>query len=414
MRIELKNGKTVKILVTKQNETYEYFIDGIRIGAYTPKVMEDHILIRENTLENELSSEIKDKINALSKEEIENEAVSKENILESGNELGIERIKKVYTIDLEDKEEDKEDTEIKKEKIYSQTENHKEQVQSKNFTIHNTNIKQETELDERATDVQDFRRWLESNGAKIPKDFVKIGVIESDTLRDMKDENGKTIDNSSTRFGLVLIGKNGKVEPLKKYVPQLEQNHSSGNDPIESQYQIHTDGSVEKDPVLSEYRIGRAIIQLDKDHGDDLEVNIGKYSPFGNELVTTKMRDKNTQFATDTQTRKTAMGHYEGVYKSRNSYQEAQKHEKVGCEPENLTEKEIDGDPNTGHQHLTEEEMQKAIEQIMKNDEIQEVFTENEVREKLEKMLEERRDISTLLEEAEKELEEDALHFRTR
>lgn len=411
MRIELKNGKTVKILVTKQNETYEYFIDGIRIGAYTPKVMEDHILIRENTLENELSSEIKDKINALSKEEIENEAVSKENILESGNELGIERIKKVYTIDLEDKEED---TEIKKEKIYSQTENHKEQVKSKNFTIHNTNIKQETELDERATDVQDLRRWLESNGAKIPKDFVKIGVIESDTLRNMKDENGKTIDNSSTRFGLVLIGKNGKVEPLKKYVPQLEQNHSSGNDPIESQYQIHTDGSVEKDPVLSEYRIGRAIIQLDKDHGDDLEVNIGKYSPFGNELVTTKMRDKNTQFATDTQTRKTAMGHYKGVYESRNSYKEAQKHEKVGCEPENLTEKEIDGNPNTGHQHLTKEEMQKSIEQIMKNDEIQEVFTENEVREKLEKMLEERRDISTLLEEAEKELEADASHFRTR
>lgn len=411
MRIELKNGKTVKILVTKQNETYEYFIDGIRIGAYTPKVMEDHILIRENTLENELSSEIKDKINALSKEEIENEAVSKENILESGNELGIERIKKVYTIDLEDKEED---TEIKKEKIYSQTENHKEQVKSKNFTIHNTNIKQETELDERATDVQDLRRWLESNGAKIPKDFVKIGVIESDTLRNMKDENGKTIDNSSTRFGLVLIGKNGKVEPLKKYVPQLEQNHSSGNDPIESQYQIHTDGSVEKDPVLSEYRIGRAIIQLDKDHGDDLEVNIGKYSPFGNELVTTKMRDKNTQFATDTQTRKTAMGHYKGVYESRNSYKEAQKHEKVGCEPENLTEKEIDGNPNTGHQHLTKEEMQKSIEQIMKNDEIQAVFTENEVREKLEKMLEERRDISTLLEEAEKELEADASHFRTR
>lgn len=411
MRIELKNGKTVKILVTKQNETYEYFIDGIRIGAYTPKVMKDHILIRENTLENELSSEIKDKINALSKEEIENEAVSKENILESGNELGIERIKKVYTIDLEDKEED---TEIKKEKIYSQTENHKEQVKSKNFTIHNTNIKQETELDERATDVQDLRRWLESNGAKIPKDFVKIGVIESDTLRNMKDENGKTIDNSSTRFGLVLIGKNGKVEPLKKYVPQLEQNYSSGNDPIESQYQIHTDGSVEKDPILSEYRIGRAIIQLDKDHGDDLEVNIGKYSPFGNELVTTKMRDKNTQFATDTQTRKTAMGHYKGVYESRNSYKEAQKHEKVGCEPENLTEKEIDGNPNTGHQHLTKEEMQKSIEQIMKNDEIQEVFTENEVREKLEKMLEERRDISTLLEEAEKELEADASHFRTR
>lgn len=184
MRIELKNGKTVKILVTKQNETYEYFIDGIRIGAYTPKVMEDHILIRENTLENELSSEIKDKINALSKEEIENEAVLKENLLEIGNELGIERIKRVYAIDLKEKEKD---AEIKKEKNSSQTENHKEQVQSKNFTIHNTNIKQETELDERATDVQDFRRWLESNGAKIPKDFVKIGVIESDTLRDMKD-----------------------------------------------------------------------------------------------------------------------------------------------------------------------------------------------------------------------------------
>ena len=223
----------------------------------------------------------------------------------------------------------------------------------------------------------------------------------------MKDNKGRVIDNSSTRFALVVIGKDGRVEPLKKYIPQLEQNHSSGNNPIKSQYQIDTDGDVEKDPVLSEYRIGNKIIQLDKDHGDDLEFNIGQYSPSGNNLVTTRMRDENTTFATDTQTRKAAMGYYDkGVYASENSYKEAEEHAKENPDCDKMNEKDIDGDMATkSHDHIDD-----MVKQILENDEISGVYNYNDVKRHIEEKIEnnEKLDKEEIMDQVEEEMENSA------
>lgn len=450
MIVDLENGKYIDITI-KRNEkgTYEYYNDNILIGVYTPEVMKDSKffeidLEKNNTLENELSAESKDEINniiAQVKEQIDQadiadiefEADQNAAIEEYMKSIGLdnEKIKSFKVLDLERDEEDKyfsKTEEDEQEKNEGQEQNEEiddeQEKTQKTFNTENVNIKQEIDLEERATDVQDLKRFL---GKKLPDDIVKIGVIESDKMSEMKDEEGNVIDNSSTRYGLVAIGKNGEVQPLKKYIPELEQNYSSGNNPIEGKYQINADRTVDKDVVLSEYRIGNKIIQMDKNQGDNIEVNIGKYGPFENSSVTTQMRDKNTTFATDTETRKAAMGHYKGIYNTKDSHDEIENHEEVGCEPEELTQEEIDGNKDTGHQHITQEEFERCVQELVANEEISEVFTENEIRERLTKNINannvhehddvEKAKVDSLQkvkEQTEAELEEDAVHFRTR
>ena len=141
------------------------------------------------------------------------------------------------------------------------------------------------------------------------------------------------------------------------------------------------------------------------------------------------MRDDNTQFATRTEVRKAAMGDREGVYESKNSYEEAQKHEEVGEDPEDLTYKEIDGEPDTGHTHFSEDQFEKCVEELMDDGDINEVFTENEVRERLVKNIlgknsenidiedikkAEVESIESIKEQTRNELEEEASHFQAR
>ncbi len=433
MILNLDNGDYIKITILKNNKgTYEYYSDGVLIGVYNPSVMKDSKFIevdlqRINTVENELSAEskdeikqiideVKEKINNIELEQIEEEAKENKLIVEylEENELEEKRIKSITVKDLDEQTKEKEESEENK----SAEDEELDEPKETNITQKDVNIKQQVDLDERATDVENLRKWL---GGNIPHEFQKIGVIESYQMSQMKDENGKKMDNPSTIYALVVIGKNGQVEPLKKYIPQLEQNNASGDNPIESKYQIDTNGNVEKDAVLSEYKIGNKILQLDKDFGDKFEVNIGKYGPFTNNLVTHEMRGQDTQFATGIEQRKVAMGHYEsGVYGTERSAQEAQEHEDAGCNPEELTTQEIDGDPNTGHTHISEEKIDEYVKKIMENPEISEVFTEGEVRERLQdnigndEKIKEGESIEDIIKATEQELGEDASHYPTR
>lgn len=434
MKINLKDGRYIKVDI-KINEkgVYEYYTDGILIGVYDLDAMKDSKffkidLERNNTIDNELSAEIKDNIKEVIeqvKDKIEQTNIkdiqkeAKENKALDGymREIGVdrERVRNIVVMDLErekkkEKKEERNNEEKEEKKKETQKKSAQEQMKSNNpniatpkVTKKDVNIKQEIALGEQANDVQSFKRWL---GGKLPSDIQKIGVIESDEMTKMKDDKGRVIDNSSTRFALVVIGKDGRVEPLKKYIPQLEQNHSSGNNPTKSKYQIDTNGEVEKDAVLSEYRIGNKIIQLDKDSGDNLEVNIGKYSPSGNDLVTTRMRDKNTTFKTDTETRKAVNGYYDkGVYASENSYKEVENHNKNNPDCDKIDEKDIDGDMTTkSHDHVDD-----MVKQILENDKISEVYNYNDVKRHIEeKMNNEELDESEIVNQVEEEMENSA------
>ena len=107
MILQLENGEKVRVRVVKKGEIYEYFIKDKKIGVYDPKVMEDNILMLQNTIDNEISNQIKDQINSVDKEEIAEEAKLISRIEEYTKIiLGIEEVKDVLLVDLEDEKEE--------------------------------------------------------------------------------------------------------------------------------------------------------------------------------------------------------------------------------------------------------------------------------------------------------------------
>lgn len=343
MDIKLKNGEYVKINVIKNKYLYEYYIKNVKIGVYDPKVMEDNILILENTLENELSSQIKDGIDSVGKEQIEIEAERNEKILEYAKERDIQRIKDITVVELNNEEEkertDKDNTEEQEET-------------AERFTTKDVNVKQEIDLDERANDMKSLKQWL---GGKLPPEARKIAVVESYQMNKYKAENGEDY-GVSTRYSLGVVDKDNNIVPLQKYIPNLRQRDSAGNNPTEQKYQVDKDGNVEKDEILSEYEIGDKIIQIDNKEMGRVELNIGQEEHGGNETIGVQMRDSNSTFATDIETRK-VIGEYEsnGQYTVDENLEEAKRHSDQNPDCDKMTRDDIDGDSNTkSHNHLEE------------------------------------------------------------
>ena len=62
------DGKDIAVTVVKKpgrEDLYEYYIGNEKIGVLDTDVMEDNILMLQNTLGNELSNQIKDAIDRL-------------------------------------------------------------------------------------------------------------------------------------------------------------------------------------------------------------------------------------------------------------------------------------------------------------------------------------------------------------
>ena len=420
MKINL-NGKNIEVTVVKNPQNkfeYEYYIGNVQIGELNTNIMkygniimrEDSYIIaalqklgvmeqdkaeKQNTLENELSAQIKDKIDGLDREDIESAARETSEINKYIDELGIERshIRDVRIIELDGENNNKENekqNENKRNLESKKTErenSRKGQEQQKNAesTTKNTNILQEIELNERANDMHDIRKWL---GGKIPKDIKKIGVIYSDEMNKMKDENGKSYDRNSTRYSLVAISKDGNVEPLQKYIPELQQRSASGDNPIPEKYQVRDDGTVEKDSILSEYEIGDKIIQLDNKEMGRIEMNIGEEARDSTETMGVQLRDSNTIFVPDTSQR-SVIGEYEreGEDTVEENIAEITAHDKEHKDCNKATEKDIDGDPSTKSEHVMA--MQDAYikvcarEILDKNPKLGETYNQNDIENKL-------------------------------
>ncbi len=336
MRINLKNGELVEITVKqgKEENRYDYYIGSIKIGVLDKEVMEENILIIEKELKNEeVANEIKDAINILPREVIEQECEENKDIEELINERygKLEEIGEIRKIEIREKQE--------KNKEKESTEHAED---TKIATTNDINIKQSIDLGERANDMHDMRKWL---GGQLPSEINRIGVVES---YQMQDYGGK----NTTRYSLVAIGKDGTVEPLENYIPQLKQRSSAGNNPREESYQVRTDGTAEKDAVLSEYEIGDKIIQLDNKEMGRIELNIGEEARNSTKTLTQEVRDENTTFATD-RTQRSVVGEYEanGEDTVEKGIEEAEQHEQINPNCDKMTEKDVDGENTKSHVH---------------------------------------------------------------
>ncbi len=347
MRIKLEDGRIAEVIVRKQDDLFEYYIGNVKIGVLDTNVMQDNILMLENSLDNEVKSQIKDTIDGLSRKDLEHESNITRKIDTYIRELGDRNlhVRDIRRIELSEDEEEK-----KEEGKEDRKRNDSEELDEKDEAVKtkDVSIKQTIELSERANDMHDIRKWL---SGRIPADVKELGVIESDDMNMLKDSEGNRMKNNTTRYSLVIINSKGEVEPLAKYIPELEQKDSSGNDPREEKYQVRDDGTVKYDSVLSEYSIGDKIIQIDNNEYGRVEVNIGEESRDSTQTMGVQLRDSNTTFVSDTSTR-SVIGEYEqeGEDTVEKNLEEAKKHPEDDVK---MDERDVDGDLETkSHMHI--------------------------------------------------------------
>lgn len=198
---KIKVGEEEKILsVSKMNGKYEYFLDNKNIGIYDPITMygmEEKILFKENTLANELSSDIRDEIedfvDILDEEELEKMQpdYEREQVEVLENFLQLEEnedITRIATVKLDEKIEiEQNEEELKKKK-----ENKNEKVLG---TEKDVTIKQEMNFNDKVTDIRDLGQLISDEG-KMPKlegkTFVKMGIIESEQMDNLTNTNGQS------------------------------------------------------------------------------------------------------------------------------------------------------------------------------------------------------------------------------
>lgn len=414
-------GKVLSVRWDNENNQLWFMLDGEEIALYDMDVMDimqNPIVYRNNTIENELSAEAKDEIQKYARD-INLEEIKKSEERENDERehfaraLDIEKdsIKSITEVNLEQEvEEDEKDSQ---DRDTNQEENQ--------ATTQDINIKQEIKLSSMATSTKTLGSVLQRSG-KMPnmegKNFEKLGVVESDSIKDI-DNDAKT---NTTRFAFVAIATDGTVVPL-----DLEQDHQEGNDPREIGYRVNADGRVEQDDVNSRYKIGNngETISIKTSNGPgNIEIGYSAHKTIGgNEIEGNESIDH--QLETDTvywRPRKESRDqeYADGVYgvedraeearieaKHNPDYKEGQK-EKPREKSDDY--KNIDGDKETKDSEHQNDLIERARKLIDENPEVKSVFTEEEVV----KMLENAHDNNKDLDEAEEDIIEDASRIPTR
>lgn len=403
-----------KGLYAEWNDEYKqirYNLDGEEIAVFDMKKMriEDKIIFRENTLANELSAEAKDMIQTLARDidlkelqEQEKDLEDYRNTLSVALDIDEEDLISYTEIDIEEKEESKENV----------TKNEKEQ--EKLATTKDINIKQELSMDAMATSTKSIGRVLRDAG-KIPnvpgKNFVKLGIVESDKVKNI-DKDAKT---NTTRFAFVAISTDGTVAPVN-----LEQDHQEGNNPREIGYRTKADGGVEQDDVNSRYKIGNngETISVKTSNGPgELEVGYSAHKTLGgegidgNESVDHQLETKSVYWKPrkDSRDQEYADGIRGTEEKVREAHLESAHNKKLkqgtkGKVGDNDEYKNTDGKEETKESHHDFDYIERARKLMSENEEVADVFTEEEVVEMLKKSHNGGKEI----EKAEEDIKEDA------
>ena len=379
------NGKIVGLYLVDEGEIGKYYLDTTEIGTYVKKQKGNNIIFKEKTIEDELAKQIKDVVQSidLNKKEISlrQEQEKEKHLIEKA--LGIEemQITRIVTLDLkqeigeQSKEKQKEALEKareeqhrkEQEKFFLQKDmKHKNSMAQKNSykqnqeqsSIKDVNIKQEMDTKDKVTDMKTLGKLLRDNG-KLPqiegKEFIKIGIIESDERDHLLNKEGEKAKVNTTRYSFVAISKDGTVVPI-----EIEQDHAEGNNPREINYQVSQKEQVSQDSVLSRFKIGEGTIAIKNGKYGEIKVyhsprkTIGGKGVEGNKSLDRELETDNV-WEIKKEERDLA-GEYEDGYRSvEEGYQEAKSHEdKSGKIKKNddMKIEDIDGEKNTkSHVH---------------------------------------------------------------
>lgn len=348
------DGQNKYLNIEKNRNLYKYYLDEQFIGVYDPtKMIEDKIIFRENTIENELSADAKDKIvQFLEDEEIgeilKNIEFETDEIEENKNEKGIgNKEKKKEEKPKEEKEKNEEEIN-KEEELEEKPEKHVN-------TVKDINIKETIDMDEKVTDMRDLGQVMKDTGNKTTVDgqkITKIGIVESDEIDNLVNEKGQKYTGNTSRYAVVGITKDGTVDYI-----DLEQDSSDGTNPDKENYQVSQDGEVEKDDVSTRLKVGNGTLGIENE-GGEIKVHHSSGKSFGgneqpgNMSLDRELGNSKTGNLTGMkkEIRDLASDVKDGYRNVQDIYEETEGHQEEDCEE--LETEDIDGDENTkSHQH---------------------------------------------------------------
>lgn len=359
--IEIEEEKK-ELLVQKEGEMLKYYFMNL-IGVYTPKMPGETIIFKQDTLENEVATDIKDnvqknKISPTEKEQIQQflERIKIKDTLEKtpyNQQIKTEKTGQKRELKQEEKEKRGKDDLQRKAKQSEKTTN----------KVGDINIKQEVDMDTRVTDMSNLQQVLQKN-KKMPQlehgdEPLKMGVVESDDLKKLQNEKGQKEQGHTSRYEAVMITKQGKVQSL-----DLENDTQEGNNPLEKNYQVKQNDTVKKGDVLTRLKVGEGTIGVEKGQYGEVEVyhsprkTIGGKGVEGNKSLDRQLETsnaKNTLEGTDIESLKLAQEYNDGYRSVEKGYQEVENHQEKHPDCEEKTVKDLDGDKNTySHTHETQ------------------------------------------------------------
>ena len=367
-RLKIK-GKVVGLYMVDEGEVGKYYLDTIEIGTFIKKMRQNNIIFKDRKVEDEIGKQIKDVVQGIDlyKKEISlrQEEEKQMKLLEKLLDIPELEIRRFATVDLnqiiEDKQQIKDNSleNQKKKEVIQLQQNIIKNKEDKPITTKDINVKQETKLSGKITNMKTLGQLLEKNN-KMPKmegkKFVKMGVIESDHKNKLKDANGKQLNKDTTRYSLVAIASDGTVVPL-----DLKQDAQDGRNPTKQNYQINHDGQVIQDDVLSRFRIGDGSFAIKNGQMGEIKLyhsqgkSIGGNGIKANMSLDRELETKNVWRMNKDQ--RDLAAEYSSNYRSVDkSYREAKQHEdETGeiLENDKLKVKDVDGDKNTKtHEHF--------------------------------------------------------------
>ena len=388
------------LIINQEGGIFKYYLSGNPepIGVYDPKSMEENILFLENTKENELSDMIKEGIEKILDETnikeyaLTHKPYEEKDIEQLVDELSIKdgKITRVAELDLDQKiPDDEKESEKENEEEEKEKDEEEENKEIKLSTTKDINIKQELDLSNKTTDMKNLGQLLKKEGI-IPndgKDYTKLAIVESDDVSNIKTHKGTQAKENTTRYQFVLVASDKTVVPIN-----LEPDTQEQSNPTERTYQIMQTGEVQKNAVLSRYKLGNGTLAIDNEAYGEIKAYYSQGKTLGGEGIEGNLSldtqlETNNVWEVDKDERDRA-GHIgEGYRQTEDAIQEIDNLHGENCKGP-LETKDFDGNENTTSHidiiEVSKEDINRYAKRILENsDEISSSYNLEDIKGKL-------------------------------
>lgn len=348
---------------------------------------------------------IKDLLERTPEEEIENNSINKLQIKEMaevlsaylGRTIKEEEVQKILEDmnkeELEELSEEKEQENVGKEKK-------KNELSEKQAEKIKVNGIQRADLSQNVDGIETLGKRLDLYG------YQYIYVVYSENVNEI-NPNAKRND---TTYSLIGMKNDGTAKVLND---EFEMDSSVGNNASKVQTRINADGTATRDSKDSSVfvRKSNGMTIGCRNDGGIVMMSLGQKTIEENEITSTEIRTSQTGYI-PIQTRE-IFNRNKGVRQIDKIQDEVKEHTDEGCTPKDV--RDFDGDESTEtHEHF---DLEYFVQEILNYEneqgekQIKEVFTENEVRDKLLRELKENGDKlpqEQIIENVKKEMNLDA------